>query len=166
MIKAMQQLGAVDLPSSVSNNATLLEAEVQRLDGDIQNCRNVLPADWVAAWEIWRDTALALVKSVQNPAWYDIAAGGLWIAVNRAFNGDGIRDMMQSLIKWRDQAKAKGCTVNGPGPAVPPMPLSEKIMWGAGGLVVLGLVGLVGYGIVTKQSPVQVINHIVTRRRK
>jgi len=125
----------------------------------------------VVSFLIW--TALALTAadwkkacysaSVQNSAWYEVAAGGLWIAVKQAFSGDGIRAMMESLVKWHDQAKAKGCTMNGPGPTVPPMPISTQLMWGAGIIAGLAVLGLITYGVATKQGPVQIINRIARR---
>lgn len=162
IVVAKRGLGA-DLPSTVTDNATLLQSEVQRLDTDIQACKGTLPAAFVASWEVWRDTANALANSVQNSAWYEVAAGGLWIAVKQAFSGDGIRAMMESLIKWRDQAQAKGCMMSGPGPTVPPMPLSDKILWTAAGLAGAALVVAVVYGVVTKQGPVQIISRIARR---
>lgn len=166
MITAQRGLGySLDLPQDVTQNAALLESEVNRLDADIQACGQAGKVDqgFLTAWGLWRDTALEVAKQAQSPVWYEGPVGSI---IRIALSGDGIRTQMKALIAWRDQAKAAGCTMNGPDPAVPPMPLETKLLWTVGGLVGLGILGLAVYGVATKQGPVTIINRIVGRRRR
>ena len=160
MIAMRNQGLGVSMPTDVVQNAAKLASEIERVTVDIDACKDRLPPAFYASWQVWHDATLDLAEQVQKPAWYEYVIGGQWTLARQAFSDDGLRDQMKMLVQWRNEAKAKGCTMSGPDPAVPPMPLSEKILWGVGAIVAVGALGLVVYGVATKRGPVQIINRI------
>jgi hypothetical protein len=156
-------LAGVDMPQTVVANAAKLASEVDRLATDIDACKDKLPAQFYASWQVWHDATLDLAEQVQKPAWYEYLLGGQWTLARQAFSDEGLREQMQMLVKWRNDARAKGCTMSGPDPQVPPMALTDKLLWGAGIIAGVALVGFITYGFVTRQGPVQIINRIARR---
>jgi len=162
---AARPLAGVEMPQTVVANAQLLAAEVDRLATDIDACKEKLPTAFYSSWQVWHDAALDLAEQAQKPAWYESAFGAVLSLTlfRQAFGADGIRDQMQALVKWRAEAIKQGCSMSGPGPTVPPMAMSDKLLWGAGIVAGAGLLGLLAYGLVTRQGPVQIINRIARR---